>query len=159
MVKLHIDGVDQTTDVLKKTKATGDWFVKPLHTAMAMLHNTLANVPKKEKGAFTKYASKKQKRAYWARVGSGEITHLDSIGYRRSGQLARDWSTVVRKTSRYNAKGILTNGRHYAPYVQGYGTQQMFHYKSGWVTDRKAIIENEKKIIRLFDKEAKKVMA
>lgn len=103
----------------------------PMHRALGHLHRRVARYPRKDPTAFARLATPRQKRAYWARVRSGAITH-GSGGYVRTGTLGRKWTSRVQ-TGRAFIRGTLGNNAGYGIYVQG-GRRQSFHRASGWET-------------------------
>lgn len=108
----------------------GDALRPAMNEAVQHIHGKLAKPPAKRPGAFSAMATPRQKRAYWARVSSGDITHIDGMGYRRSNVLMRRWNTSVSADGR---EGKIANNAPYADYVQG-PRQQPFHDASKWPT-------------------------
>ena len=107
---------------------------EPMTRALALLHDEMfSNPPRKKPGAFSRLATPGQKRAYWARVGAGEIDHREGIGYVRSNVLTLKSVSSVEPTSNGIRGTIGTVG--YGRYVVGREQQQGFHAESGWTTD------------------------
>ncbi len=127
------------------------WATPPMRRAVEIVKDEAQIQPKKAPGAFSALATPGQRRAYWAKVSSGEITHSDSSGYVRSGKLKRGWETNVTG-NRTGVIGFVFNTVNYGGWVQSVENQQPFHFVSGW-GDTDDIIENtEKDIMNEFSK-------
>ena len=127
---VKIEGLDA---VLKKIDSLGKPGVlyTPMSQSLNHLQDLVAKYPRKKQGAFSALATPGQKRAFWARVGSGEISFREGIGYVRSGTLGRKWIKRIEKGGR---GGTLMNNAGYGPYVQSDAGQQPFHAASKWPT-------------------------
>ena len=128
-----IKGLERVSKKLNNLVNFTMWATPPMQQTVALIHDDIAKMPGKAPGAFSRYATAAQKRAYWAKVRSGEISHGPG-GYRRSGTLARKWTTEVSNTPG-GVRGEIGNNAIYARYVQGAARQQAFHKASGWATD------------------------
>jgi len=122
---------------------------EPMEESVEILRDALADYPRKSPGAFSRLATPGQRRAYWARVKSGDITHRDGVGYERSGKTGQRWTTEVKRTTS-GVKGVVGNNAPWAKWVQRAGDQQPFHVVSGWITDKRAVRENSDDINRIW---------
>jgi len=129
---------------------------EPMEESVEILRDALADYPRKSPGAFSRLATPGQRRAYWARVKSGDITHRDGVGYVRSGKTGQRWTTrIIRSagkqiTGAYGIRGVVGNNAPWAKWVQRAGDQQPFHVVSGWITDKRAVRENSDDINRIW---------
>ena len=146
-----IKGLEPVIHKLTTLNRFNQWAREPMTKAVAVIHSEVAKYPKKASGAFSRLATPGQRRAYWARVRSGEISHRDGIGYVRTGSLGRSWTSKVT-TMPNGIRGEVGNNREYAPFVQrgGANGQQPFHAASKWETDKTAIEKAEPQIDDLF---------
>ena len=128
-----IKGLEKVSKKLNNLVNFTMWATPPMQQTVALVHDDIAKMPNKAPGAFSRYATAGQKRAYWAKVRSGEISHGPG-GYRRTGTLARKWTTQVSNTPG-GVRGEVGNVERYAKYVQSLAQQQTFHKASGWATD------------------------
>ena len=132
--------------IVKKMDALNDpkIFKLPLIESTLHLKRRLEKYPLKSPGAFSRLATPGQKRAYWAKVSSGEISTMPGGGYRRSGTLGKKWTyTIKQRESR------LHNNVGYGPYVQG-ERQQSFHEASKWPKVSKVAKDSESAILGYF---------
>lgn len=104
-----------------------------MEKAVQIVYEETQEQPEKAPGAFTRLATPGQRRAYWAKVRSGEARHSESSGYVRSNKLKRGWKKKVQK-SVSGITGTVDNGVPYGVYVQGIA-RQPFHTASGWQRD------------------------
>lgn len=136
--------------VKKKLKTIDNfhrWGKVPMEQSLSVLHDDVAKYTRKSPGAFSRLATPGQKRAYWAKVKSGEIRH-GPAGYVRSGTLGRKWTTKIIRTMR-GLIGELGNNTAYGEFVQGL-RQQIFHAMSGWRRFDKVLAINRPKIERVW---------
>lgn len=152
--------IDGLTEIIRKLNSLDDpkVFKRPMTEATAHLHNKIAKAPQKAPGAFSAMATPGQRRAYWALVSSGEITHLDGSGYRRSGS-AKNWTTKVSSDGRTGEVGINSAG---AVYVWGgppRPMQQRFHAASGWPRVDEVVKEEADTVVGFFEKEYARQLA
>ena len=110
------------------------WATPPMQQTVALVHEEIAQYKPKAQGAFSRYATPAQRRAYWAKVKSGEARHREGIGYVRTGTLGRKWVTKVSNTPG-GVQGEIGNNTYYARYVQSAISQQPFHKATGFPTD------------------------
>jgi hypothetical protein len=151
---LKIDGLDRVTRKLDSIVAFQRWATPPMTRTVALLQDSIAKYPRKSEGAFSRLATPRQKRAYWAKVRSGAITHRN--GYFRTGTLGRKWTTKTEATIN-GVKGTVGNNAAYAQFVQG-DRQQPFHAASGFVTIRQARRDNEGKIQLVWRQAVRQVL-
>lgn len=126
----------------------GKVLYRPMVQSTALMQGKLKPYPAKAAGAFSRLATPKQRRAYWARVKKGEISHGPS-GYVRTNTLGRRWYSKVTRSAN-GVRGEVGNNADYGPYVQGALNQQSFHKASGWLTTSKVINDNARSIVQLF---------
>jgi hypothetical protein len=119
------------------------------------LQRRLAKYPPKAAGAFSRLATPGQRRAYWAKVSSGESSHREGIGYVRSGNLSRRWTTEISPNGR---TGTVGNNAGYAEYVQG-ERQQPFHEASNFPTVDEVAKKEAAAIVGYFENEYKRQLA
>ena len=157
MTQITITGLDKALAKLKTVEELNKHMTPPMNQALGHLQRRMARYPQKAAGAFSAMATPGQKRAYWAKVRSGEISTAKGGGYRRSGTTGRKWSHRI-KTRGTGLIGELTNNAPGAIYVQG-PRQQPFHKASGWpqVDD---VAEKEAKAVQgYFDAAIKRIIA
>ena len=122
---------------------------QPMTQSVQHLHRKIAKPPVKQPGAFSRLATTAQRRAYWARVSSGEIQEMPGGGYRRTNQLRNSWTQKVSADGR---TGEVGTNIPYGRYVQGQRQQQPFHAASKWPRVDKVAKEEAKTIVRFFQK-------
>ena len=98
-----------------------------------MVEGDMREQPEKAQGAFTQLATAGQRRAYWAKVGSGEIQHGEN-GYIRSHKLRDGWKRKVTTRQDGGGRVEVFNAIWYANFVQG-NDRQPFHAVTNWLTD------------------------
>lgn len=121
---------------------------RPMERSLALLQDDLASYPRKAAGAFSRTATPGQRRAYWARVKAGQISHREGIGYVRSGTLGRKWTSRVTESAT-GIQGRLGNNAGYGVYVQG-ERQQPFHRISGFTTVKESIQRHTPRIMSIW---------
>jgi hypothetical protein len=134
---ITIEGLDGLNLKFSRIQDFNHWARKPMADTMNDIWDNISKYKPKAQGAFSAMATPRQKRAYWARVRSGEISH-GSTGYRRSGTLGRSW-TMRMQPSATGLRGEVGNVVGYAKYVQSARQQQPFHRATGFQTDEGAI--------------------
>ena len=149
MTTITITGLDKALAKLKTIEQLNKHMTPPMVQSLGHLQRRLARYPKKAPGAFTAMATPRQKRAYWAKVRSGEISTMKGGGYRRSGTIGRKWSHRIR-THSGGMTGELTNNAPGVIYVQG-ERQQPFHKASGWPTVDSVAAKEGKAVQRYFN--------
>jgi hypothetical protein len=131
----NLEAVRKKIDNIERFR---QWAAAPMIKTMSLIHDDIAQYKPKAKGAFSSMATQRQKRAYWARVRSGQINHSEGTGYVRTGTLGRKWTTETRPTAD-GVRGIIGNNAAYAPFVQSAQRQQPFHKATGFQTDEGAV--------------------
>lgn len=116
-----------TVAALRKT-IDGGVITAIIYAAGLELQKELQIPPPKQAGAFSRLATPKQKRAYWAKVRAGQARNGPN-GYIRRGDVVRQWVVVPIGFGRVK----LSNNNDAAPFVYGKPPlQQPFHAASGW---------------------------
>ena len=156
MATIEIHGLEKIYDKLRDVNNISRVLGPPMTQSMMHLQRRMARAPRKAKGAFTLMATAKQKRAYWARVRSGEIDHNEKTGYRRTNTIIRKWSFKV-ETDMNGVEGTMTNNAPGAIFVQG-ERQQPFHKASGWPTVDDTVEKNRKQVQGYFNAAIKRVL-
>lgn len=156
-MSVKIDGLDKVSKKLGNLARFSQWAAKPMEKATGIIWDEMGKAPTKRPGAFSALATQAQKRAYWAKVRSGEINHSPTGGYKRSGTLTRKWKTEISNIPN-GVRGEIGNNESYAKYVQGDDNQQLFHFASGWVTDEQAINKHRDEINRIFQQAVNDVL-
>ena len=132
MTQITVTGLEPVLKKLGTIAKMNEALRAPMNGGLMRIQRKLMVQPRKAKGAFTALATDRQRRAYWARVGRGEINHRDGIGYVRTHTLSKAWTTQIVHTAD-GMRGEVGNIQPYAKYVQGdTSTQQLFHHASGW---------------------------
>ena len=144
MAQITITGLDKVLHKLDTVEKIATHLGPPMEQSLDHLQRRLGRVPRKSPGAFSRLATPKQRKAYWAKVKSGEIGH-GANGYIRTGTTGRKFSHRVRRHAN-GVTGELTNNAPGAVYVIG-ERQQAFHKESGFpqVDD---VVEKEGKAIQ-----------
>lgn len=78
--------------------------------------------------------------------------------YVRTGTLGRRWTVRVTKYAN-GMQGKVGNRTGYGPLVQSHQFQAGIHRRTGWVTDERAVRENEKAIVADFQAAVDKALA
>jgi hypothetical protein len=140
------------TDVFKGLNNFQNKMSAPMEKSIKWITESMAEDKPKTKGAFTRYATSKQKRAYWARVRSGEAKHSESTGYVRSGKTAKSLRGEARRYSG-GVRGEVTSSQAHAIYVHGDYQQRFLKH---WSDGERAFKKNEPRINAEFEKVIKK---
>lgn len=106
-----------------------------------MLFKDAREQPRKAAGAFTKLATPGQRKAYWAKVKSGEARNGPN-GYIRSGKTFRGWKKSMRLTA-HSIQIDVYNDADGVQFVHG-KRRQPFHRVSGWKTDTEMAREHSR---------------
>jgi hypothetical protein len=88
----------QLAGLTRKLKTIDDfqkWGKAPMQKSVKIVQEQAQIEPKKAAGAFSRLATPGQRRAYWAKVKSGEAKHSESSGYIRSHKLKKGWKTKI----------------------------------------------------------------
>jgi hypothetical protein len=129
MASITVTGLDQVAHKLKTVEQIALHLGPPMDKSLKHLQRRMARYPVKAKGAFSAMATDKQRKAYWAKVKSGEIDNIPGSGYRRTGTTGRKWSTKINKMPN-GMTGELTNNAPGAKYVHDW--QPNFIKASNW---------------------------
>ncbi|MFQ5434613.1 MAG: hypothetical protein ACE5FD_07035 [Anaerolineae bacterium] len=130
---IELKGTEELIKKLNTLENFQQWGKQPLESSVDIVHKLAQEQPPKAPGAFSRLATPGQKRAYWAKVASGEARHSEASGYIRSNQLKNSWTKKVETVTR-GLRGIVENLTDYGHFVQG-RFRQPFHKVSGWLTD------------------------
>lgn len=122
----------------------------PMEKTVNWIIDDVAEYKPKAKGAFSRFATLGQKRAYWAKVRRGIIRH-GANGYVRTGNTGRKWTKEIKRHSG-GVQGVIGNNEPHAIYVHTEAHQQRFHKETGFMTVEKAFEKNKRKIDNEFDK-------
>lgn len=139
-----LQGKMRGVEKLRALKKGGDW-----------LRDWLRNErPAKKAGAFSAMATPGQKRAFWAKVRSGQA-RVDGQGYVRTGNTAGAWGSTA--TSGF--KVIVENNELPAAYfLYDQKAQQPFLAASGWTRVDKVGKEKLPDVIKVIDSEIAKML-
>lgn len=132
-MSVQIQNLEKVSRKLRNLANFQQWATPPMEKAVQIVYEETQEQPEKAPGAFSAEASPEQKKAYWAKVRSGEARHSEASGYIRSNKLKRGWKKKVKK-SVSGVTGTVDNGVSYGQYVQGM-RRQRFHTISGWQRD------------------------
>jgi hypothetical protein len=133
---------------------------KPANMRRAMersvdhLNGKLQKDVTKAGGSFSAMATPGQRRAFWAKVSSGEA-RVDGRGYVRSGKMYRGWKKKTRSDGR---QGEVYNDVPYGPYVQG-ERQQPFHAASKYPTTEKVARDEKDFVIKIWQREYERALS
>lgn len=148
MATITITGLEQVAHKLKTVEQIALHLGPPMDKSLKHLQRRMARYPSKAPGAFTALATPAQRRAYWAKVRSGEITHDPRTGYRRSGNIGRRWSSKMNKTAQ-GITGELINNAPGAKYVHDW--QPAFIRASKWAQVDEVAAKESKAIQGYFN--------
>ena len=144
-MSVEIKGLDALVKKLDSLGQPGA-FRRPMTQSVQHIHRKLAKPPRKAQGAFSRLATPGQKRAFWARVSSGEIEFREGIGYVRTNRLRNSWTTKVSSDGRTGEVGNIVS---YGPFVQGF-RQQPFHAESKWPQTEKVAKAEQNAVLKFF---------
>ena len=142
---IEITGLEE---IVRKLESLDDpkVFRDPMRRSTEYLKDILSEYPPKAAGAFTDMARPGQRRAYWAKVSSGEISH-GSGGYQRTGKTGQGWTIDISTNGREGKVGNIKPG---ARWVYGATTQQPFHAASTFPRVDKVAKKEAPKIVGFF---------
>lgn len=140
---VRLEGEQKLLITLKDINDFRAWSVPVVIEVMEFTREILKKEPRKAPGAFSRLATPGQRRAYWAKVSSGEIQH-GANGYVRTHKQRDSWASDISSTQT-RVRGEVYNDNIYGPWVQGATNQQPFNYVSGWVDTEDALNEADKK--------------
>jgi hypothetical protein len=116
----------------------------------AHMQREMGQEPVKAAGAFTRLATPKQRRAYWARVSKKKARH-GPHGYIREGS-TKQWTFDPKKTR--VTIGTITK---HARYVWG-RQQQPFHKETGWPKANEVLQDEADTIVGFFEDAARRAL-
>lgn len=129
-------------------------YISAMNKAVRLVKDDMQRYPSKAQGSFTRLATAGQRRAFWAKVHSGEA-RIDGQGYVRQGKLKQGWQTRIEQAPN-GLNGIAFNSLRWSMYVQGDNAQQPFHKASRFLTPDKEIKKRKNDILKLFQVEARR---
>lgn len=144
---VKIEGLPALQRKLKNVSNFNQWAQKPMRETVDHLFEETQKQPAKQPGAFSAMATDGQRRAYWAKVRSGEARHGPS-GYIRSKRLLHGWTKKILRSAR-GLSGRIENAIPYGRFVQG-RNRQPFHRASGWLTDTQIAGRNSPQVMRFW---------
>jgi hypothetical protein len=125
----------------------------PMEKTTALLQDELQDYPKKDPNAFSKMATDKQRRAYFAKMPKAQKEagkkNPAAWGYRRTKTLGRSWTTKITNVFG-GIRGEVGTNNPYAKWVQQFSSQQPFHRASGWVHEVQVIRRKKNDIQRIW---------
>jgi hypothetical protein len=107
----------------------GDGLKRGLQVAALYLKGRMSQYPAQRPQPF-QWVSEKQRRYVMAAIRSGEISVPYARGGGRSETLGKRWATEERDGG---LTQIIGNNASYSPFVQGAGTQALYH-RGNWQT-------------------------
>ena len=148
-----IKGLD---DVVRKLESLGKpgVFKKPMQASVDHLWGKMKRDPGKS-GTWSAWADRHPgaRRAYWAKVRSGEAQHGPG-GYIRSHKLYRGWKKKVLNNGR---RGEITNDQPYWTYVQGL-RQISPHADSNFPHAAKVVRDEARVVIGIFQRHYERLL-
>lgn len=141
---VKITGIDELVKKLGEVK-TAEFLRKPMQAALSVLEEDAKTYPPAS-GKKQPFKTAKQRRWFFAALKRGEIT----VPYRRTRTLGRAWNRKI-SVSGGRVVGVLGNPVAYAPYVMENAKQSRYH-SGTWKTDRIIMIDNEKKVVSIFNR-------
>lgn len=154
MTNVKIEGLDKLQKKIDRLSKPADTLKEPMAKALNLMWDYMAKAPRKSPGAFSRLATDKQRRAYWAKVRQAEKGGLPihgKYGYIRTGTIPRSWVMRIQKKSNTSIEGELGNNAPGAVFVQG-PDQQPFHKESGWRTTDEIDEKLGPKIVDIFER-------
>ena len=159
MAQITVTGLEPVLKKLRTIERLQDELRQPMDTSLKNINRKLIVQPHKAKGVFSALATDRQRRAYWAKVRSGEAQHREGVGYVRTHALSKAWTMQITKTPN-GLIGEVSNNQPYAKWVQGdTSTQQLFHYASGWKRIDTAAQTSEQYTKEVFNAAIKRILA
>jgi hypothetical protein len=132
----------------------------PMEQSLALLQDELQDYPKKDPNAFSKMATDKQRRAYFAKMPKAQKEagkkNPAAWGYRRTKTLGRSWTAKITRSAgkqiagAFGLRGEVGTNNPYAKWVQQFSNQQPFHRASGWVHEVQVIRRKKNDIHRIW---------
>lgn len=151
-VSVRITGLDELFRKLDASTADAT-LRRGMHKSVFMLQADMAKYPDPPAaGDWKGFVSDRQRRAFFAKLRSGEI----EVPYRRQGTLGRRWTTKVSGFAQ-SIQGFVGNVTSYARYVQDEPKQAEIH-KGRWPTVQGVVKADERDIIVTFADEIEAAM-
>lgn len=151
-MSVKIEGLEKVIKKIESLNKPGA-FRAPMEKSLNHLEGKLKRDPTKDPTAFSRLATKRQKKAYWARVSSGKARHGPQ-GYIRSHKLYRGWK---KRTENGGRTGLVYNDTDYGPFVEGL-RQQPFHKASNWPRVDEVAKDEAKIVIGIFKRHYEKLL-
>ena len=148
MTAVSLIGLDKIIQKLDSLEHMTRIIGPVLMTGMKEIREDARNQPPKRAGAFSALATDGQRRAYWAKVRSGEALHGES-GYIRSNTLRDSWQMPQLQNITNGVRVTLENTapNNYGVWVHGQVGQQRFHKASGFPTEAQLIEKHARDIV------------
>lgn len=137
-MSVEIRGLDKLFKKLGRVAAT-DVLVKPMQRGVLRLQRRMQIYPP-------------------APVGSRYIRGYGFPGHPTSEKLGQRWAVRITRSGN-GLTGKVGNNASYGPLVQSHQFQAAVHKRTGWVTDRKAVSEEQATIVADFQREIDKALA
>lgn len=144
-----IQGLDALLHKLTTLQQFNVWAQAPMTQSIALVQHDITTVEPVAEGAFSRLATPAQKRAYWAKIRSGEARERPGGGYRRTNTIVRSWTSEVNNIPN-GVQGVVGTNQPAAKYVHAAAHQQPFHKVTGWHTDEQAIENTQDAIARVW---------
>lgn len=150
-VSIHIDGIEAVERKLG-TLAAHDALRNPMEASLALVQNRIATYPTPPSGQHVTFVSDRQRRGFFAKLRSGEIT----VPYRRTGTLGRRWTSKIDESGS-SLVGVVGNNTEYAPWVQSVdaignrGPQARIH-QGRWETDAQVVAALRDRVAQIFER-------
>ena len=134
---VRIAGLETVSQRLAELGNFQRWGLEPMQDTQEVVVEAAKEYPRKS-GTFSAKATPGQKRAYWAKVRSGEARHSEGSGYIRSNRLSQGWQSEYPYLSGNTITGEVTNEVPYAVFVMG-DRRQPFHEDSGFKKEQELL--------------------
>lgn len=128
-MRIKVEGLQELLKDLEDNVRPPNSFRSELQKIATFWDKKLETYPKKQAGAFSRLATPRQKKAFWAKVRRGEA-QVDGQGYVRTHKLSKAWRWKTLESRRRLIKWY--NDVEYSTFVYGNPGQQPFHKASGF---------------------------
>jgi len=118
--------------------------------SMLRFEDSITEYPNKKPGVFTRLATPAQRRAFWAKVSSGEA-RVGANGYVRTNRTKSGWTVTAGSN-----KAVLTNRLLHSRFVHGDRSQATFNRFTGFQTASRWERDNARFITRVIEEEVAK---
>lgn len=146
-MSVEIKGLEEIVKKLESLNKPGA-FRAPMQKSLDHLEGKVKRDPTKDPTAFSRLATDRQRKAYWAKVSANPSIH-GPRGYIRSHKLFGGWKKTISDGGRTGLVSVDERAVPYAKYVQGL-RQQPFHRASNWPRVDKVAKEEAKVIVGIF---------